>query len=463
MGAYAQGGRGGDVYIVTNLNDDGEGSLRYGIHTATGPRTIVFEVSGVIDLQSRLLINRPYLTITGQSAPGDGITITGESVIIQDTNDIIMRYLRIRPGDAHPSVPRTHDGLTVINAHDIMLDHMSLSWSIDEVFNTSDVENITIQWSIISEPLEHSIHPSGSHGYSALSNRSSISFHHNLIAHGSFRMPRINEGSSFDIVNNVIYDWSASMPTSVGHEASAELSQGNIENNVYIAGPSIGHFDPAIVFWGKDASQVYFSGNILDADLNGVYNPDGVIQFLPDDQAVFVDTRFDFSDITIESAEDAYYSVLASAGASATRDAIDERIVADVVEQTGSTIDSPSDVGGLPPVSAYTVHTDSDRDGIPDYWENAHDYLDAHNAADSQLDGNGDGWTNLEEFLEQHTFEGALRLQPLGLPEIESAVENPNAPLGNGMSATGLSGGAGRTESPWLFMQHHMQEDEQDE
>ncbi len=459
MGAYAQGGRGGDVYVVTNLLDDGVGSLRYGVTHATGPRTIVFAVSGVIDLQTRLIINQPYLTITGQTAPGDGITLTGETVIISDTHDIILRYLRIRPGDEHPSAPRTHDSLTVANSHDIMLDHLSLSWAIDEIFNSADVENITLQWSIISEPLVDSVSPGGELGYNALSYRSSISIHHNLIAHGSFRMPRVTDGSTFDITNNVIYNWSRSMPISVGtNTANVPISYGNIESNVFIAGPSIGSFDPHLVFWGKDASQIYFAGNILDADLNGVYNPEHQIVISPTDLATFVDERFDFSHITIQSAGDAYYSVLNLAGASIVRDAIDERVVLDVINQTGSTIDSPSDVGGLPPIADYIAHMDSDGDGMPDYWENAFDYLDAYTAGDGNVDSDGNGWSNFEDFLNQHTTEAMLRLQPLGVPYVQSAVEVPRAPLASVMS--NVSGGM---ESPWTFLHSRIQDDDQDE
>lgn len=345
MGAYAQGGQGGDVYVVTNLQDSGEGSLRHGIDSADGPRTIVFKVSGDIELQSRLRIDKPYLTITGQSAPGEGITITGQTVLISNTHDVVMRYLRIRPGDENPIAPDTHDSLTVAHSHDIMLDHLSLSWAIDEVFNTADVDNVTLQWSIVSEPLVDSLSTWGALGYNALSYRSSISMHHNLFAHGSFRMPRVTDGSSFDITNNVIYNWSRSMPISVGTSTRIVApSQGNIENNVFVAGPSIGNFDPHRVFWGKDASEVYFEGNILDADLNGTFNPEHDIEFSPNDLATFVTERFGFSNLTIESAEDAYESVLDSAGASASRDATDRRIVLDVINQTGHPIDSPADV-----------------------------------------------------------------------------------------------------------------------
>ncbi len=345
LGAYAQGGRGGDLYVVENLNDNGKGSLRYGIESATGPRTIEFAVSGEINLQSRLYIKKPFLTITGQKAPGEGITITGQTVVLQDTHDIIMRYVRIRPGDEDPYNPRTHDALTIIDSEDIMIDHVSLSWAIDELFNTARVENVTVQWSILSEPLEHSSHPSGLHGYAVLADRSSISLHHNLIAHGSFRMPRINDGSVFEMSNNIIYDWSSSMPTSVGKDvAGNQLSEGNIENNVYIAGPSIGDFDPYEVFWAKDASQIYFAGNVVDGDLNGHFKPSGDIHFRPDDQAVYVKQRFEYSSLQVEPVHLAYESVLSRAGASEVRDATDTRVVSEVIHQTGSTIDSPSDV-----------------------------------------------------------------------------------------------------------------------
>ncbi len=158
-------------------------------------------------------------------------------------------------------------------------------------------------------------------------------------------MPRLTDGTKFDVVNNVIYNWSRSYPVSVGSPRD-KPSSGNIENNVFIAGPSIGDFHHDVVFWGKDDSEVYFAGNILDGDLNGRFNPDTEIQFLSGDKAVFVEKRFELSHITIEPARAAYQSVLKDAGASAARDATDTRVVGDVENQTGGTIDSPSDVSG---------------------------------------------------------------------------------------------------------------------
>ena len=454
MGAYAQGGRGGDVYVVTNLQDSGAGSLRHGVDSAIGPRTIVFQVNGTIELESRLIIDQPYLTIAGQTAPGEGITISGQTVILQDTHDIIMRYLRIRPGDDNPLAPHTHDALTIANSHDIMIDHMSLSWAIDEVLNTSNVENITVQWSVISEPLDNSVHPKGGRGYNSLSTRTSISMHHNLIAHGGFRMPRLNDGSQFDLANNVIYNWSKSMPISVGKEGAAP-SAGNIQNNVFIAGPSMGSFNPNMVFWGKDASEVFFDGNVLDADMNGEFNPDSTIEFRSNDQATMVSQRFDFAPITLQSANDAYNSVLESAGASALRDTVDARVVNEVRTQTGQVIDSPSEVGGLPGFTVVASRLDSDQDGLPDYWENSISGLNAHDDSDSVVDTDGNGWTALEEYFGTRTQEGMRRLKAAAPSTPVTEVEPPRSPL----SGDGSDGGI--VESPWRFL--HQQEHTDDE
>ena len=195
LGRFAQGGRGGDVYHVTNLEDGGEGSLRHGIESMSGPRTIVFDVSGTIFLESRLTVETPYLTIAGQTAPGDGITIANHTFQIHNTHDIIVRYIRMRAGDLDiaNSSPDTHDTFAIRWSHDVIVDHVSMSWGIDETFATYQSENVTVQWSIISESLSNSYHSKGPHGYASLNWGGSISLHHNLIAHHDFRMPKLKD------------------------------------------------------------------------------------------------------------------------------------------------------------------------------------------------------------------------------------------------------------------------------
>ena len=401
MGRFAKGGRGGDVYHVTNLQDDGEGSLRHGIESMTGPRTIVFDVSGTIFLNSRLTVDTPYLTIAGQTAPGDGIAIANHTFQIHNTHDIIVRYIRTRAGDLDISntSPDTHDTFAIRWSHDVIVDHVSMSWSTDETLATYQSENITIQWSIISESLSDSYHSKGPHGYASLNWGGSISLHHNLISHHDYRMPKLKDITA-EVVNNIFYDWGRSYPSNVGDVEGTLPSQVNFVNNLYLAGDSANTGLPTnIPYWGRDASEIWTSGNLTDANHNGVLDPIASDFTLhPTTVSNFVASPFDFSGLEAEPTMEAYESVLASAGASLSRDAVDARVVQQVREQNGNIIDSQSDVGGFPLLQSDAAAIDSDQDGIPDAWELANS-LDPTDGTDATLDSNGDGFTNLEAYL----------------------------------------------------------------
>ena len=406
FGAYAKGGRGGDVYHVTNLNDAGLGSLRYGIESMTGPRTIVFDVGGTINLESRLTVSRPYLTIAGQTAPGDGIAIASHTFQIHNTHDIIVRYLRVRAGDQDTANSdaadlSSHDSFAIRSSHDVIVDHVSLSWGIDETLETAFADDVTVQWSIISESLSNSYHPEGVHGLASLSVDGSLSLHHNLYAHHDYRMPQLHGGIIADVVNNVFYDWAKSTPSAVGQFGSTVLNYVNFENNIYVVGPSLeSELVANNVFWARDASEVWESGNIVDATVNGV------LDFEPADfsrsessQAVLVDSRFDYPLVPSEDPYLAYESILEWVGASLNRDDVDTRIIQDVINQTGGIIDSQTEIGGLPNLANALARMDTDQDGMPDDWENAFPFLDPLNAEDRNDDFDGDGYTNLEHYL----------------------------------------------------------------
>ncbi|MBV9084915.1 MAG: hypothetical protein JOZ62_19730, partial [Acidobacteriaceae bacterium] len=211
FGSATPGGRGGKVIFVSNLNDAGPGSFREAV-SAKGPRIVVFRISGLITLKTSINITEPYLTVAGQTAPGDGICIRGNEVSIR-THDVIVRYVRFRPGDISQGEPDAAD--IMADSHDVILDHCSATWSIDEDLSPSGgIRDVTVQWSLIAEGLNYSIHHKGPHGYGSLVRAiGGVSLHHNLWAHNTARNPRLGDNYGkppyplFDVRNNVMYDY----------------------------------------------------------------------------------------------------------------------------------------------------------------------------------------------------------------------------------------------------------------
>ncbi len=405
FGAFALGGRGGDVYHVTNLNDSGPGSLRYGIQTATGPRTIVFDVSGTIELQSPLRVDKPFLTLAGQTAPGDGITVAGWTTSIRNTHDVIVRSMRFRPGDINcPAIQ--DDSLNVYRATDVIIDHVSASWSIDETLSVTESDRVTVQWSLITESLNNSCHVKGPHGYASLIafGNGGVTYHHNLFAHHVSRMPRPGSEIRLDFVNNVLYNWGSKAGYTGANPDSPQI---NYVGNYGVAGPSTPTSRLYNVFQGGGTdTQIYQSGNFIDGNRNGVR--DGVDAGWAMFNGFYtpIDSRFDFPQIQTDGAQTAYDRVLAGAGASLVRDAVDARVLNDVVDETGGIIDSQSQVGGWPALESRQPPLDTDQDGMPDFWEILFG-LDPNNAEDRNGDFDGDGYTNLEKYLNGLVGESA--------------------------------------------------------
>jgi hypothetical protein len=418
FGRYVTGGRGGSVKIVNNLNDSGSGSLRAAIQSS-GTRTVVFRVSGIINLNSNLTITNGNITIAGQTAPGDGICLKNYPIVI-DADNVIIRYIRSRLGDEKDVVADAASGR---NQKNIIIDHCSFSWSVDEAASFYDNENFTMQWCIISESLWRSVHEKGDHGYGGIWGGKGASFHHNLLAHHTSRNPRFC-GSRYsaqpdlekiDHRNNVIYNWGGNSCY------GAEGGSYNIVNNYYKAGPATGSTDDRIIDPDPDDGSnsqpagvwgiFYVDDNYVDgypeitAD-----NWNGGIQGVP--AAQIDDIRayepFDFPNILNQTPENAFLSVLADAGVVCPlRDSVDARVVYEAETGTATyggeygsesgIIDTPSDVGGWPVLSTYDVPTDADDDGMADDWEldnglNPGDDTDHDDYAVN-------GYTNLENYI----------------------------------------------------------------
>lgn len=488
-GRMTAGGRGGAVYFVTNLTDNNsgnvttrEGSLRWCL-AQPGHKTILFNVSGTIVLNSPLNISVSKVTIAGQSAPGDGICISGFPVTI-GANDVVMRFLRIRMGDAKNINSDGADALGMRRYKNVIIDHCSMSWSTDECVSIYENENTTVQWSIISESLRLSGHSKGPHGYGGIWGGKNASFHHNLMAHNDSRTPRFGPGVNTqlqeftDMTNNVIYNWSGNGCY------GAEAMNVNIVNNFYKPGPATptgskrgriiaidkktnlstsDAFYPINNKWGT----FYIDGNVVDpststssSDKNvcnnatndnwnyGVYNQIGSGYAITTAEKTAMKSSvpvLESGAITLHTAQNAYEKVLLYAGASLSRDAHDQRIVAETTSGTaafkglspynglgsvtypagtliGNTTltvtttidwkstsypkwgiidsqndirpaDAPADWSAWPTLNQGEVKTDSDRDGIPDGW------LDANYPGKKSTDLNEEGYTYLEVYL----------------------------------------------------------------
>ncbi len=445
-GAFVTGGRGGQVIHVTNLNDSGGGSLRAALNTK-GPRTIVFDVAGIIELKSTLKIESGYgdVTIAGQTAPGKGICLKNYTFRINASN-VIIRFIHCRMGDECKTEDDAMNLYTSGNdIQDVIIDHCSLSWSTDECGSFYGMTNFSFQWCILSEGLRNSIHGKGKHGYGGIWGGSNATYHHNILAHHDSRNPRFDHDyvstlkGPVDFVNNVIYNWGDN--SSYGGESANETNtykQYNIVGNYYKPGPATASskhrfIDP----WTKDCSNCtkatgcstivpghfYMTGNVMagndEADAGktsdnwtGTTADSDVIGKIKSASPFYWSGKA--AVMTIHTADDAFRKALDHAGASLDRDDVDVRIARETRNGTythkgsnGSTngfIDSQSDAGGWPSYSATSQQlervADSDKDGIPDYYEELFG-LDKDRASDADaksLDTKG-RYTNLEMYL----------------------------------------------------------------
>lgn len=429
-GMYTTGGRGGTVYFVTSLDDTNtgntttrEGTFRWCLGRS-GAKTIVFKVGGIIRLNSRLTIPA-NTTIAGQTAPGDGICIADNCVVVNGDN-VIVRFMRFRMGDLNKVQDDAFWGREKKN---LIIDHCSMSWSIDECSSFYSNENFTMQWCIVAEALNKSFHEKDDHGYGGIWGGKNATFHHNLLAHNNSRNPRFNgwkrAGLSYsnplgeervDYRNNVVYNWGGN--STYGGEA---LGKYNMVANYYKYGP------------GTSSGVLYRLNQIdKDASTDAIYAPYHGQYYIVDNYVYGSPTTtnnnwyssgsqgikyasgidpakckasepFKCENISQHTAEKAFEMVLEYAGASFVRDAVDARITNEAKtgtitylgSKTGKKgiIDSQTDVGGWPEYKSGTTPVDSDSDGIPDGW------LDTNYPGHTANEKNNEGYTYLELYL----------------------------------------------------------------
>ncbi len=455
-GRYARGGQGGVVVHVTNLKDDGsEGSLRWALCDAKWqtadwkgvPRIIVFDVGGVIPLTDTLCIpdNAGSVYVAGQTAPGDGITLINYDFGAMGTTDAIIRDIRVRVGDMNGS---SHGGMGLSSCNHTIVDHCSISWATDEGFSSRQAQNITFQWNIIGESLNNSVHYNADdrtqterHAFAASIGGYTGSYHHNLLIDctgrnwslaGAMEQDAVTYGGQADIRNNVVYNWR-------DRTTDGGVRRLNFVNNYYKAGPVSNTSLHVVSIDGNelgtnDMQKMYVSGNVMTKS-DGSY----ILKSTDDAWAagkavsggkggatvndVRSNTQFFEPYVNTQSAEDAYKSVIASVGAGGTSDTgwdyIDSRYIKEVSNgtytYTGSKdglkgiIDSQNDVGGYPSTSTFAhsndgvcnAANDTDRDGMPDTWEEAHG-LNPNDTSDGSINSlSPDGYTNIEMFLNE--------------------------------------------------------------
>ncbi len=437
-GRWARGGRGGYVYHVTNLNDSGEGSLRYGLETLKGARTVVFDVGGVIPLESVLCIpdDGGDVYVAGQTAPGDGITLINYTFGAMGSEDVVIRDVRTRVGDVSG---KSMGGMGISSCNNTIIDHCSISWATDEGLSTRSASNITFQWNIIGESLNNSVHYDAGdrenterHSFAASIGGYVGSFHHNLLINntgrnwslaGAMEQDGVTYGGALDIRNNVVYNWRDRTT-----DGGARFVQ--FVNNYYKAG-AVSNTNLHLVsvdgneLKTQDMQKLFASGNMKVAQNGSTLIAASADEWASgkaksggknsDNNSVRSNTQWFEPYVNTQSAEDAYKSVTAGAGANYPKwDYIDSRYIDEVKNGkytfTGSRdklngiIDSQNDAGGYPNSNNFkggTAPVDSDGDGMSDAWEAEHG-LNANDPKDgAAVSLSADDYTNLEMYLNE--------------------------------------------------------------
>ena len=407
FGANTAGGRGGRVIAVTSLADSGPGTLRAATEAA-GPRIVVFRVGGLIDLVKPLRITEPFVTIAGQTAPGDGICLRGSELSIQ-THDVVVRHIRVRPGDI---LGAEVDAVNIGGeSHDVILDHVSATWSVDESLSPSGaVRNITVQWCLIGESLRKSVHKKGEHGYGSLVRAAGgVTLHHNLWVKNTARNPRLGDNYGkppfplFDVRNNVMYNWGGICSGMTGDDLRANY----VGNYLKPGADSSGR--PPIVLTETAQVRYFLDGNVVVG--RPEQTRDKAAMFAPGKGRVeLMAAPFDTAPVRTTSAEAAYEEVLAQVGALLpTRDSVDHRIIEEVRTGQGRIIDSQKEVGGWPVYRNGVPLADSDGDGMPDAWESGRGLNPKDPADGAKISASG--YSNVETYLNSLTAPVPPRLR----------------------------------------------------
>ena len=401
-GSDTPGGRGGKVIQVTNLKDSGPGSFRAAVE-ADGARIVVFRVSGTISLSKDIVIKKPNLTVAGQTAPGDGIALKNYQVMIS-ARDVVVRHLRFRRGRANSGKT---DALAIHWAENVIVDHCSISWGTDQTLSTwIGTKNVTVQWSIISEALDHN-----AHGFAASLGGMNHSYHHLLLANCPGRNPSVagnheHQTHNMDFRNSVIFNF--------GYRTfDGKPSSVNIVNNYFKPGPnstqkSFADIDKEGAYAKIPTSAWYLSGNVWEG--NPAISKDNASGCVGATEQI-TDKPAPFAPVKTVSAEDAYELVLAGTGATKPkRDPIDLRIIEET--RTGKptynkgVILHEKDVGGFPELKSSEPPADNDKDGMPDEWEKKYG-LNPEDGSDGPKDKDGNGYTNVEEYLNEMAGDNA--------------------------------------------------------
>ena len=388
FGKFTKGGRGGKVIYVTNLNDSGSGSFREAVD-ASGPRIVVFNVGGTIDLKSQITINNPNITIAGQTAPGDGVLLKGGSVKIK-TSEVIIRNIRFRIGSS-----MRDDAITIASngseLNNIILDHCSVSWSSDENIGINGrnggLKNVTVQNCIIGEGLKN-------HSMGLLVNKimngvgpDRVSVHKNLFVSNQERNPMIGNEISSTVINNLVHNWKTKgSEYHRGSYGDVLYNRFKVGDDTQASHRAIEISDVGVV----GVSSIYLKGNVVPSGIDVVNGDDSNLKSSPH----FSNSDYGFVPMTDIAQVESH--VLSNAGAF-PRDAVDNRLINEYKSGTGRTIFNESEAGGYPTIKGGNAPKDSDNDGMPDEWEVANGLNP--NAADDKGDKNGDGYTNIENYI----------------------------------------------------------------